>query len=120
MYYHTNLANEYFTHERCFITEIMNTVDHPDLSIARARVLQGVTTQLHAVSVEEHYYILSGSGLAEVDGTTYEVYPGDVVAIPAGAAQRITNMGDTDLIFLCICQPRFVPECYTNLDAPKN
>ena len=34
-----------------------------------------------------------------------------------GSDQRITNTGDTDLVFLCICTPRFDPQCYQNFDA---
>jgi hypothetical protein len=30
----------------------------------------------------------------------------------AGATQRITNIGRTDLVFLCVCTPRFRPENY--------
>jgi SAM-dependent methyltransferase len=30
--------------------------------------------------------------------------------------QRITNVGDKDLVFLCICSPGFTPECYADID----
>ena len=36
-----------------------------------------------------------------------EVGPGDIVLIPAGTPQRIRNPGDEDLVFYCICTPRF-------------
>jgi hypothetical protein len=33
--------------------------------------------------------------------------------------QRISNLGDDDLLFLAICTPRFEPGCYESLeDAP--
>ena len=41
--------------------------------------------------------------------------PGDVVLIPSGVRQRVTNIGDEDLVFLCVCTPRFFPECYEAL-----
>ncbi len=41
-----------------------------------------------------------------------EVGPGDLVLIPPGTRQRITNIGDTDLLFYCICDPPFDPSCY--------
>ncbi|PWB62199.1 MAG: cupin domain-containing protein, partial [Betaproteobacteria bacterium] len=44
------------------------------------------------------------------------VGPGDVVVIPAGVAQSIRNLGDRDLVFHCICTPRFTPDCYESLD----
>ena len=35
---------------------------------------------------------------------------------PAGTAQRITNTGESDLIFLCVCMPRFTPDSYESLE----
>jgi mannose-6-phosphate isomerase-like protein (cupin superfamily) len=40
------------------------------------------------------------------------VQAGDVVMIPAGMAQRITNTGDDDLVFYCLCTPHFHTRCY--------
>jgi mannose-6-phosphate isomerase-like protein (cupin superfamily) len=57
--------------------------------------------------------ILEGKGRAEVgDEQPREVGPGDVVLILPSCRQRIANIGDTDLVFLAICTPRFVPEAY--------
>ena len=110
-------ASEYFTEERCHILELFNGEDMP-FSLAQARVEPGVTTMLHALrGVEEVYYILSGKGEMEVgEAMRGEVLPGDVVSIPAGVSQRITNIGKTDLLFLCVCVPRFVGECYEGLE----
>jgi hypothetical protein len=44
------------------------------------------------------------------------VTPGDVVLIPPGCRQRITGMGNEDLVFLAICTPRFRPEAYEDID----
>ncbi|MEA3397575.1 MAG: cupin domain-containing protein, partial [Chloroflexota bacterium] len=44
------------------------------------------------------------------------VSPGDVVLIPPGVSQRISNTGAGDLMFLCICTPPFRPECYEDLE----
>jgi mannose-6-phosphate isomerase-like protein (cupin superfamily) len=43
------------------------------------------------------------------------VGPGAIVVIPAGTPQQITNPGTTDLVFHCICTPRFTPGCYEAL-----
>jgi mannose-6-phosphate isomerase-like protein (cupin superfamily) len=40
------------------------------------------------------------------------VSEGDVVRIPANMPQRIANIGDEDLVFYCVCTPRFVPSAY--------
>ncbi|MDH5265956.1 MAG: cupin domain-containing protein, partial [Betaproteobacteria bacterium] len=36
--------------------------------------------------------------------------------IPAGVAQAIRNTGPGDLVFHCVCTPRFTPDCYESLD----
>jgi mannose-6-phosphate isomerase-like protein (cupin superfamily) len=50
-----------------------------------------------------------------VGGVEAAVRPGDVVVIPAGESQSIANTGAVDLVFYCICTPRFTPECYEAL-----
>lgn len=108
---------EVWTTERCYITELLNSDSQPEVSIARTRVEPGVTTQLHQLSVFEWYVIESGQGLMRVgDETPVSVGPGDTIAIPKHAAQQITNTGQEDLIFLCVCTPRFLQDCYTSLE----
>jgi mannose-6-phosphate isomerase-like protein (cupin superfamily) len=46
-----------------------------------------------------------------------EIGPGDVVLIPPGTPQKITNIGDSDLIFLAICTPRFTQSVYEDIDS---
>lgn len=109
---------EYGTSERCFISEIANDTDDPQVSIARARVLPGITTAWHRLEgVSERYIIVSGKGVVEVSALPpTEVGPGDVVLIPPGEVQRIKNIGEDDLVFYAVCNPRFTPECYTSLE----
>ena len=109
-----NSADEFYTPERCYITELSNTPDDPDVSIAQARVEPGVTTCWHRLKgITERYYIISGRGLMEVgDLPPQEVEFGDVVMIPAMCRQRITNIGEEDLVFLAICSPRFTVDDY--------
>jgi mannose-6-phosphate isomerase-like protein (cupin superfamily) len=112
-------AREFYTPEQCYIIELSNTTDDPEVSIARARVEPGITTRQHrVVGTAERYVILEGKGLVEV-GTLapQEVGPGDIVLIPPSCAQRISNIGDRDLIFLAICSPRFSVEAYEDLEG---
>ena len=111
-------ADEFYIDEGCFILESWNRSDDPAVSIARARVAPGVTTRLHRlVGIVERYLILSGAGEVEVEGMDpTPVQPGDLVQIPVGLGQRIANRGDTDLVFLAICTPRFVPDAYQDID----
>lgn len=111
-------TDEFWLRERCFVREITNTSDIPAFSLAVTRVEPGVTTELHRLDVDEWYILSSGSGMMEVGGDDpIEVGPGDIVEIPAGISQRITNRGDVDLLFTCVCLPRFTPDCYESLET---
>ncbi len=113
-----NLGMEYYTPEECYITELSNTPDDPDASIARARVEPGMTTRWHRLTgTVERYVILEGNGLMEVGNLRpQELKAGDVVLIPPLCRQRITNIGHEDLIFLAICTPRFLDDVYENIE----
>lgn len=112
-----NQGREFYTRERVHVTELLNDAAVPDVSLARCRVEPGVTTELHRLDVAEWYVIERGEGLMEVGGgEPFAVGPGDVVAIPAGTSQRITNTGDHDLVLQCVCVPRFTGEGYTPLE----
>jgi len=114
---HPNPEEESVTRERCAILECWNTRADPDVSIARARVAPGATTELHSLDVDERYLVLEGTGVARVGHLRAEVVvPGDVVVIPAGTPQQMTNGGDDDLVFYCVCSPRFSPEGYRSLE----
>lgn len=114
---HPDPAEELPTRERCSILESWNDDSDPSVSIARARVDPGVTTQPHTVDVDERYVIVEGRGVVTIgDLPSEEVKPGDVVVIPAGTPQRITNTGSVDLVFYCVCSPRFTNDGYTALE----
>jgi mannose-6-phosphate isomerase-like protein (cupin superfamily) len=105
---------EFTTEERCTILEHWSVPDDPTVSIARATVEPGVTTQRHfLVGVDERLLFLRGRDVVDVDGLgPVPVGAGDVVAIPAGVAQSVYNDGDEPLVFSCVCTPRFTPDCY--------
>lgn len=105
--------NEYLTPEQCFIAENYGSSDGK-VSIARARVKPGVTTVAHHLDgIEEIYIITEGKGIMEInDCSPVEVSVGDVIVIPKGVSQRIKNTGTSDLVFYCVCTPRFNEKCY--------
>ena len=105
---------EFAIPEGCFISELCNEPDDTSVSIALARVKAGTKTQSHYLEgTEERYLIVAGKGRVEVDDIPpAEVEAGDLVVIPAGKNQSIENIGNTDLLFYCICTPPFNPNCY--------
>ena len=113
-----NIKEEFYTPEKCYITELSNTPDDPDVSIARARVEPGVTTRWHRLKETfERYVIISGRGIVEIGKLPpQEVIAGDFVLIPPMCRQRITNTGTEDLVFLAICSPRFSQDVYEDID----
>ena len=117
-----NLDSEFYTSEKCYITELVNTPHDPDVSIARARVEAGVTTCWHRLKkTKERYIILKGKGLVEIGNLlAKEVNVGDVVLIPPKCRQRITNIGSDDLIFLAICTPRFSIDNYEAIEKNQD
>ncbi len=100
--------------------ETWNRPNDPAVSIARARVPPGTTTRWHRlIGIDERYLIVSGRGEVELGELAPRLLQaGDLVYIPAGCPQRVTNPDTADLIFYAICTPRFVPEAYQDVDEP--
>jgi mannose-6-phosphate isomerase-like protein (cupin superfamily) len=113
-----NSLSENVTYERCSVAENYHS---DEVSVARATVKAGVTTVAHHLTeVEEIYLITNGQGIVTIGGLPpTKVGEGDVVVIPAGGSQKITNTGNKDLVFTCICTPRFTPGCYVDEESQK-
>jgi mannose-6-phosphate isomerase-like protein (cupin superfamily) len=109
---------DYLTPERCFISENFSS---ERLSIARARVQPRISTVSHHLEgVDEIYLVTAGKGRVTVGNLKpTDVESGDIVVIPAGTSQKITNTGETDLVFYCVCTPRFTADCYRSETAEK-
>ncbi|MFH1722490.1 MAG: cupin domain-containing protein [Candidatus Altiarchaeota archaeon] len=80
-------------------------------SLAHAKVEPGKTTISHKLMHSEVYYILKGKGLMFVDEEKKTVSENQAIYIPAGAVQKIKNIGEGELEFLCIVDPPWTPEC---------
>lgn len=109
---------EQWIREDCFISELWNQPEDEKVSIALARVRKGIKTKSHYLDgIDERYLIIAGKGRVEVDDLPpTDVETGDLVVIPAGKHQRIENTGNTDLLFYCICTPRFKDDDYHVFD----
>ncbi|SEQ58657.1 Cupin domain-containing protein [Solimonas aquatica] len=112
---------ETFTVEGCHVRELSNGAQDETLSIAQVRVACGHSTRWHRLrNTQERYVIVAGRGLMQLQGQApQEVSAGDVVLIPPGCGQRIQALGDTELVFLAICTPRFVWQAYEDIDTPQ-
>ena len=116
---HNDESSEYFFEEGCYILELSNSDKDSNLSIARARLAPNTQTKLHKLNKTiERYIILQGQGevmLGNSDTThlVQNIKPNDVVIVPESSPQAIRNIGDSDLIFLVICTPRFKVENYS-------
>jgi mannose-6-phosphate isomerase len=75
--------------------------DGPSHQVKRIVVTAGrrLSYQVHARRAE-HWFIVSGRGVAVVDGRRIEVDPGAAVDIPIGVAHRMENPGTENLVFV--------------------
>ncbi len=91
---------------------VLRELLHPDkaditlrYSLAHATLRPGDTSTPHKLKTSEVYYILEGRGMMWINDESCAVYADQVVYIPPRAVQHISNVGETDLKFLCIVDP---------------
>lgn len=104
---------EFLAGDGCVLREFL----HPkkaDLklrySLAHAIVKPGQTTKPHRLKTSEVYYILEGEGEMTIDGEKENVQTDQAIYIPPKATQYIKNIGQSDLKFLAIVDPAWMPE----------
>lgn len=75
--------------------------DAPDHKVKRIVVKPGARLSLQRHSRRsEHWYVVKGKGVVTLDDREVEVEAGRSVDIPQGAAHRIANTGQEDLVFI--------------------
>lgn len=73
----------------------------PTLKIKRIVVHAGLRLSLQRHRLRhEHWYVLEGSGMAEVDDTEVALGPGRAIDIPSGAWHRLSNTGPRPLVVI--------------------
>ncbi len=75
----------------------------------------------HHYGNEEHFFILSGSGILRFGSQTHAVRPNDYIVAPAGGpdtAHQLINTGDEDLVYLAI-STKTVPDVAGYPDSAK-
>ncbi|OGP67595.1 MAG: mannose-6-phosphate isomerase [Deltaproteobacteria bacterium RBG_19FT_COMBO_43_11] len=75
--------------------------DAPDHKVKRIVVEPGgiLSLQRHKLR-SEHWFIVSGSGIATVDGKECHVCAGSAIDIPVGAAHRMENTSTDKLVII--------------------
>lgn len=58
----------------------------------------------------EHWIVVSGIATCVLDGRTLLAHPGETVEVPIGAAHRITNAHDEDLVIIEIQRGAYTGE----------
>ncbi len=75
--------------------------DESDHKVKRITVKPGMRLSLQRHRRRsEHWFIVRGRALVTVDGREVELEGGDSIDIPQGAAHRIANTGEEDLVFI--------------------
>lgn len=95
------------------LRELIHPDKHPlalRYSLAEAVLPTGQTSTPHALKTSEVYYILSGTGEMHIDEEAQVVKSGDAIYIPPESRQYIRNIGDMDLVFICIVDPAWRQE----------
>ena len=69
--------------------------------VKRIEVLPGqrLSYQRHAHRAE-HWFVVDGSAIVELDGTRHELGAGQAIDIPLGAAHRVENAAGDTLVFI--------------------
>jgi mannose-6-phosphate isomerase-like protein (cupin superfamily) len=75
--------------------------DAPDHKVKRIVVKPGgiLSLQRHQMR-SEHWFIVSGKGVASVDGKDYPVHDGSAFDIPSKTLHRLQNLAHEDLVII--------------------
>lgn len=91
---------------------ILKEILHPNndavainYSLAQARIEVGKASLPHRLKGSETYYILEGEGEMSIEGDIKHIKKGNIIFVPPNAEQFVRNIGQVDLVFLCIVEP---------------
>ena len=82
-----------------------------NFKVKRIEVLPGqrLSYQKHAQRAE-HWFVVEGTAKVTRDGKEILVQAGEAIDIPIGAAHRVENPGDTDLVFIEVQRGNYLGE----------
>lgn len=75
-----------------------------DFRISRYPIKGLVEPHTHDVA-EQIYYVVSGTGMVQVEDQKTLVHPGYTLFFPPGVVHGIENTGDEDLVFFVVSAP---------------
>jgi quercetin dioxygenase-like cupin family protein len=82
---------------------IDETLGAKNFAMRRIQIKPGLSVPLHNHSEEHEIYILSGTGKFSNDkGETEVANQGDFLYIPSNEKHSIENIGEDNLVFLCL------------------
>jgi len=101
-------SKEIIAGDNTLLKELFNPVkDDLEIrySIAVGRVQMGGTTYLHKLKSSEVYFFLKGTAEITINDETAVVGASQAVYVPPGASQLVKNVGNDELLFVCIVDP---------------
>jgi mannose-6-phosphate isomerase len=83
----------------------------PNFKVKRIEVLPGkrLSYQKHSQRAE-HWFVVEGTAKITLDGKHVTISAGEAIDIPIGAAHRVENPGDDDLIFIEVQRGTYLGE----------
>lgn len=85
-----------------------NGASSMDFRISRYPIRGRVALHLHE-DAEQIYYVISGSGTAQLGDQQYLIRGGDTLFVPPKVEHSVENTGDEDLVFVVVTSPPNVP-----------
>lgn len=74
-----------------------------DYSVGIRKIKPGENSPEHShKECDELYYIISGTGVIEIENQSKEIKQGDIVIIPQKASHLVKNTGNSEMEFLVI------------------
>ena len=83
----------------------------PNFKVKRIEVLPGkrLSYQKHSQRAE-HWFVVEGTAKVTLDGKEITVRAGEAIDVPTGAAHRVENPGNEDLIFIEVQRGTYLGE----------
>lgn len=83
----------------------------PNFKVKRIEVLPGkrLSYQKHSQRAE-HWFVVAGTARVTLDDKEIDVRAGEAIDIPIGAAHRVENPGQEDLIFIEVQRGTYLGE----------